>query len=186
MRPVVEASPSTFVESGVHLSPTSMRRTLLTELPKHKPAMRSRNKPQQHIYHVNPRRALHLLLILSLQITIQILLPKDAETHDPEEENHRVEVEEDPGLDDGNHPDESEKRAEGAAEDGVDPGGVVAVAAFGGGVQVRGVKTDDDESHDELEEAEEEAEGAADAEVGEDGCFCGGFFAAQGVFGEEA
>lgn len=138
----------------------------LTPLEKDEASICGRDEPQQHVHHIDPCRALHPNnAAVALWILMDIHLAKDAEQYEPEKPDCRVDHEEHPGLNKRDHEDDGHDGRDGATEDGVDPFRVGVLVCFAGIGKVLGVQTDDNDTHDKLEEAENDAHRAEGRDV---------------------
>lgn len=145
-----------------------MHGTLLTIPPELPASPGSGDEPKKHVNHVDPRSALHANdARVAFRVFGDVHLAKDAEKNKPQEPDNSVNVEEIPAADLGHHPDDCDQGGDGTTEDGVDPFGVGVFSSFGGFGEVLRVETDDDNAHDELEEADDDAGDAFGADIGE-------------------
>lgn len=112
-------------------------------------------EPEEDIDEVDPDGVLHADdALVALRVLRDVHLAEDAEEHEVDEPDDPVDDEEKPALDPGKRQDDGGNGSKCAAEGGVDPFGIGVLVVSARIVEVLSVKSDDDDSHDELEEAD--------------------------------
>lgn len=168
------------------LSATRKARPCLSVLPEHRRTITRCQKPQQHIRQQHPDSVLHPLdPLVTLRVLGDVHLAEDAKGNQIAQEHKRIDVEEEPRLDEWEDEHERHERAESAADDAPHPFAVDVDARFARAVEVDGVEADHGETEHELEQAQDDADECADREGGPEGGAGGGFFAAQAALREE-
>jgi len=142
------------------------RLPLLPILHKNPRAVDSGRQPKHHINQINPNRILHPLnSLIAIRLLPNKQLPKDPKQDYPKKPEKRIPGEKHPGFEDGDQEDERGDAGKGADDDGVDPVAVCGDVGFGGFAEVVGVEADDREAHDELQDADNEADYRAEEKV---------------------
>lgn len=161
-------------------APPRKRSACLACLPEYHRPITCCAKPKQYIRKKNPDGVLHALdPAIALGILGNIHLPKYTKRDDVAQPDKRVNVEEEPRLNQRQHEDERGERPEGTAYDRPDPFRVDVFVLLPRVVEVRGVQADDDEAEDKLEETKYDADEAADCEMRPEGRAGCGLFALE-------
>lgn len=96
--------------------------TFLSVLPENEGAVDGRNKPEDHVDHVDPGGALHSDdPTIALGVLFDVHLAKDAKEDHVEEKGESIDTEEQPGLDERDHENQGENSTPRSTEDSVGP-----------------------------------------------------------------
>jgi len=167
----------------------SMRSPCLPALPEDHGAQERCHQPKQHVGQQHPDRVLHaqdpLVVVAALCILGNEHLPEDAKRDQVAQKEERIDVEEEPRLDQRQHEDERRRGPQRAADHGPHPLAVDVFPDLARAVHVGGIQPDDGDAEHELEEAKENAREAGDGEARPEGGAQCGFFALERATREE-
>jgi hypothetical protein len=139
-------------------------RTSLTlpVLPEDNCPINKSDEPKDHVREQDPHSILHADdAAVALGILFDVHLAEDAKGRNVQDEHDKVDAEKEPGLDEWEHADDRPNRRKRPGDGSVHPLGVVLDAHLMGAVEVLCVEADDNDAHDALEEAHEDAEDGA-------------------------
>lgn len=116
---------------------------------------------------------------------MDVHLAEDAKRRNVQDEHDEVDAEEEPGFDQWKHADDGPEGRKSAGDGRVHPFGVVLDTRRVGASQILRIEADNDDTHDKLEEAHEDAEDGARRHASPQGIREANFLALHGAAREE-